>query len=183
MSRLVTFGCSNTYGTALPNPGTQAWPSVLARMLGYECVNLAEPASSPRFAAFQIQRFDFESTDIAIISWPEPTRYCFVNTDDTVKHIGVWHHNKEKKWSSFYKELFSNRHAFFDFMLSHDYANMYFASKNILYLDYYSAYTYIDNAPEKYRMELLDYGSDNVHPGVESHKYFAEKIYKDIKEI
>lgn len=45
---LVTNGCSCTRGEELIDPQTQAWPVLLAEILGVECVNLARDGSSNR---------------------------------------------------------------------------------------------------------------------------------------
>lgn len=45
---LVTNGCSCARGEELTNPTVDAWPSVLARRLGVELVNLARDGSSNR---------------------------------------------------------------------------------------------------------------------------------------
>ena len=96
MHRLVAFGCSNTYGEALENPQEQAWPSVLAEMLNYECVNLSYPGSSPRYVIYKMQKFNFRKTDIVVVLWPEVSRYCCIQEDDSVKHIGIWYYSKDK---------------------------------------------------------------------------------------
>ena len=43
ISHLVVNGCSWSYGYGLDNPREQAWPALLARILGCELVNLAVP--------------------------------------------------------------------------------------------------------------------------------------------
>lgn len=180
MSRIIAFGCSNTVGTSLPDPKKQSWPSILATMLECDYVNLAVEGSSPRYAIYQIQQFEFLETDIVVILWPEITRYCFINDDRSVKHIGIWHYSKDTITTKLYKDLFTNIHALYDYKLFNDYALLFFSNKKIKYFNYFGPYTYIDKS--KYQMELLDYGLDGRHPGIESHKYFAEKVYNDLKE-
>ena len=180
MHRLVAFGCSNTYGEALENPKEQAWPSVLAEMLNYECVNLSYPGSSPRYVIYKMQKFNFRKTDIVVVLWPEVSRYCCIQEDDSVKHIGIWYYSKGKTTKNLYEEMFTKKHAEYDFDLFDSYAKMLFNNKNIKYLDYVGPYFWLDK--NKYKMELLDYGSDGRHPGVKSHKNFAQYVYKNIKE-
>ena len=43
IKRIVASGCSFTYGDGLENPKEQAWPAQLAKSLGVDCVNLAQP--------------------------------------------------------------------------------------------------------------------------------------------
>ena len=47
--KLVTAGCSFTFGQGLSNPKTQSWPAVLANKLGLECVNLGHCGASNEF--------------------------------------------------------------------------------------------------------------------------------------
>lgn len=42
MKRLVTSGCSFTYGKGLDDPSRESWPSRLAEMSTLDCVNLGE---------------------------------------------------------------------------------------------------------------------------------------------
>ena len=57
--RLVTFGCSNTYGSFLPGemitqakPSKYAWPAVLSNKLGIECVNKGIGGASNKLISY-----------------------------------------------------------------------------------------------------------------------------------
>ena len=63
--RLITFGCSNTYGHGLPdchvppneagpNPSKVAWPQLLADRRGLECVNLGQPGGSNKLCGGEL---------------------------------------------------------------------------------------------------------------------------------
>ena len=43
---LHAFGCSFTYGSSCRDPSTDAWPQVLAKLLGTTCANWGEPSAS-----------------------------------------------------------------------------------------------------------------------------------------
>ena len=45
MSRLITFGCSNTFGEGLHN-ANDAWPVQLSNLLDIECINLGRSGNS-----------------------------------------------------------------------------------------------------------------------------------------
>ena len=98
MTRLVAFGCSNTYGEALPDcwyevragewgardtPSTQAWPALLADQLGLLCVNRAVPGGSNKLMLHRILNTEFLEGDVVIAAWTYPTRWCTINTDDS----------------------------------------------------------------------------------------------------
>lgn len=44
--RLITHGCSFTYGEELQDPSVSSWPALVASQLGIELLNLARPAYS-----------------------------------------------------------------------------------------------------------------------------------------
>lgn len=85
MSRLVTFGCSHTYGHGLedciiegnrpgPLPSKFAWPNHLGNMLGLETINMARPGASNLEILCNILKFDFQDTDIVVILWTDHAR-------------------------------------------------------------------------------------------------------------
>lgn len=89
MPRLVTFGCSNTYGQALvdcygpggrngPYPSKFAWPQLLADKLGYECRNASIPGGSHKIIRWRIQNFDFQPDDLVVVLWTNPDRHCII---------------------------------------------------------------------------------------------------------
>ena len=85
MSRLLAFGCSNTYGHGLedcllkdnqpgPQPSKFAWPSLLANKLNIPCLNLAEPGSSNQDILRKILSEDIHENDIIVILWTHYSR-------------------------------------------------------------------------------------------------------------
>ena len=128
-----------------------------------------------------MQNFTFEKDDIVVTLWPEITRYCFIQDDKSVKHLGIWYYNRREEETKLYKDMFTETHAKYDFDLFDSFANMHFDKLGIRYLDYIGPYFYAD--VDKFKMELIDKGTDNKHPGKESHSKFAHKVYHDIKEI
>ena len=77
--RLVTFGCSFTYGSALadtyeftPGPSIYAWPNIFAKELNLECVNKVIPGASNKEILHYIQNFEFRSNDTVCVLWTYP---------------------------------------------------------------------------------------------------------------
>ena len=99
MSRLIAFGCSNTFGEGLPDcwdtkknrpfdiPSRYAWPSLVADKLGIECINLSIPGSSNKHICNKILETDFRNDDIVIILWTYYSRYCIFNDDGSTSRI------------------------------------------------------------------------------------------------
>jgi hypothetical protein len=92
MSRLVAFGCSNTYGEGLPDcwddgqagpkPSKYVWPQLLADDLNLECVNLSVPGTSNKQICNDILNTNFKPTDIVFIMWTYFSRTCCFQDND-----------------------------------------------------------------------------------------------------
>ena len=85
MSRLLAFGCSNTYGHGLedcllkdnqpgPQPSKFAWPSVLANLLDKQVLNLSEPGSSNQDILRKVLSTKFLHDDMVVILWTHYSR-------------------------------------------------------------------------------------------------------------
>lgn len=96
MARLVSFGCSNTFGDCLPDcdlgpigwaradlsprrlagnsPSSLAWPKLAADALSIDVVNLAASGSSNFEILNSIMLFDFVAGDIAAVLWTYTNR-------------------------------------------------------------------------------------------------------------
>lgn len=100
MNRLVTFGCSFTYGDELPDcqspvslkntPSEYAWPQLTAQQLNLECVNMAEPSIGNKHILFKILNFDFAPTDTVVIMWTLFERHCVIDDHFEVTDLGPW---------------------------------------------------------------------------------------------
>lgn len=89
MPRLISFGCSNTYGEGLPDcwddieccagpkSSKYAWPQLTADALNLECVNLGVPGTSNKQICNDVLNTKFEKNDIVAIMWTYFTRTCF----------------------------------------------------------------------------------------------------------
>ena len=115
MLRLITFGCSYTYGEGLSdvkksilggNPINQSklgWASLLSQKLNLELVNISYPGTSNTEILYNILTFDFKSTDIVVIMWTHPIRDIMF--DSWTKFIsfrtrlGFWKKETNKAWA------------------------------------------------------------------------------------
>lgn len=110
MSRLVTFGCSFTYGAELPDcqnpeslkntPSEYAWPQLAAQQLNLECVNTAEPGFGNKHILHEIINFDFLPSDIVIVLWSFFNRHCVITENHTVVDLGPWHICSDSSYAS-----------------------------------------------------------------------------------
>ena len=85
MSRLVTFGCSHTYGHGLEDcllednrPGREpskfAWPSLLGEMLDLDVVNMSMPGASNLHILYRMLQFKFQEDDQIVVLWTHTDR-------------------------------------------------------------------------------------------------------------
>jgi hypothetical protein len=100
--RLVTFGCSHTYGEGIlpedvlvrfsgndPKPSTASWAAQLANKLDVELVNLAVRGTSVNFLANSLLTSDIKQDDIIAILFPSLERFTFLGnkanrTEETI---------------------------------------------------------------------------------------------------
>jgi hypothetical protein len=114
--RIIAFGCSYTYGHGLSdclkndkitqgsNPSKLAFPSLLAKQLDCQTVNLGKSGNSNKEIWHDILNFKFQEEDIAVITWTYFSRFCIIKSD-IIKRINPW--KEEEKL--FYMN-YSNRH-------------------------------------------------------------------------
>ena len=77
--RLITHGCSFTYGEELSNPSASCWPRLIADSLDIELLNLAKPSYSNDGILEDISAIDLGPDDLVIICW---TTYLRIKMED-----------------------------------------------------------------------------------------------------
>jgi hypothetical protein len=106
MSRLIAFGCSNTYGQGLPDchfknkaggsfPGTHpskhAWPEQLGKLLNVQqVINMSKPGSSNKQIWHTIFNFNFEPDDFVVCHWSLIHRSCIFYPNKELLGLGIW---------------------------------------------------------------------------------------------
>ena len=79
--KLLTLGCSFTYGDELDDRMTQSWPSQLCKVNGWDLVNLAKSGgSNDRIIRTLLEEIDKEY-DIVIIAWTYIERFMIKDGD------------------------------------------------------------------------------------------------------
>jgi hypothetical protein len=73
--RLLTVGCSFTYGEELTNPESQSWSALLAEEFKYELTNLGKCGGSNDYIFRTAVEYTVdERYDLIIVQWTEPSR-------------------------------------------------------------------------------------------------------------
>jgi len=207
MNRIITIGCSHTYGDALDDnwdfeknetiknfPSKFSWPNLLGKMMGMECVNLSSSGASNYSIQQKLVTTSLKKTDIVFILWTYSDRIHFFR-DEIGKHIFI------NSWSdtNIAKLWYENFYFDYDNYL-----------KNILIINQVDSF--LKNRVEKcYHMiveetmtKLFDNSihkipilcskfenilnsnpkaNDNWHMGKEGHRVFSEEILKSIGDI
>lgn len=197
MTRLITFGCSLTYGQGLPDcnstsspPSQLGWPKILSDNLGKELVNISSPGASNLEILFNILNFKFIPTDEVVIMWSYAFRDLeFKRSFFNFKKIKFTPHKilLNKPW---YKKQWLPTETLDDYIVKSwiymHHADMYLKSKNIKFLHYPVCPTELDKLKIEsivlnnlcmdgiYSVDLAD---DNMHPGLKSNQLTADHIY------
>lgn len=195
--RLITFGCSYTYGHGLDDcfvppihagksPSKLAWPSLVSNSMNFELVNNSQCGSSNLEILFRILQFNFISTDQIIIMWSFPDR-DMVFRNGSILQI-IWQDKSIfKHWSEVHTEEDMAIRTWF--YIQH--SSLFLQSKNLKYYNIFANYNYLKNYRPNFMeidfldydmSEKLDYALDNKHPGPITHKRLAERIMKKLSK-
>lgn len=199
--RLITFGCSFTYGLALEDPSSQAWPAVLGKLTNRTVINNGASGSSNLEILSRILNFNFQKDDLVVIGWTYCNRDVIFNKNGEHKKITAWMEGDDfKKWL----ELHSEYDIEFRSGIYIHHAETYLDNLKIKNCGFWavpSAGNRIDrfltnlfnnatrmpvfvkkNTLHTGIMNLVDFASNNSHPGPIAHKNAAEKLFKIINE-
>ena len=82
--KVLTVGCSFTFGEELEHPYADAWPVVLARKNEWELTNQGKPGgSNDRSIRVVFEEID-NNYDLIIVAWTVPDRFEVANGDNTI---------------------------------------------------------------------------------------------------
>ena len=205
MPRLITFGCSNTYGHGLEDCVTDsgmhgqlasktAWPNTIGKLLNCsEVVNQSSPGASNKFIWKTIVDFEFKQDDLVIIMWSYSDRHCFFFNDQCLR-IGPWVKDKANRF--YYKLFYSKNDSILDFFNRADHSKRYLDSLHLV--NYHTAvgpttvnallklpkwFSVRFTSTSLYTIrDLHPRALDGMHPGQHAHDQFANDLYLEILE-
>lgn len=211
MFRLITFGCSNTYGQGLPDcgeppkylgeqPSQLAWPSILAKRIDRLCDNQANPGNSNRQILWQIINYgNYDLKDVVVILWAPRIRSSIITGrgrwDHIPLHIPEWEGQPDENrvWRKYKVKTLNEYDNIIESLHYIDYAHRILSERVHTVMHYVSDddllthnETYIQPkliANGKKYMSRYPLALDGGHPGEEGHAAFANKIYKDFKSL
>jgi len=193
MSRIIAFGCSNTFGQGSPDcvtarrgdpPSRYAWPAVLGRLLNRPVLNLAVPGASNLEILHQITLTEFKPGDLVYVFWSYLDRWSIIRESDVVQ-IGPWIQEFPKRKNmieTWYKYFHDDYHAQFMYRIIVEEARR-LISKTV------TTCTFLEPGPSGIQFgfpmlpidldqlrERFPVGLDNVHVGTEAHRYIAAQL-------
>ena len=205
MPRLVTFGCSFTYGHGLPDchvepnlpgdsPSQHAWPNLLAKKLGYDCLNLAVCGSGNYQILLDILRTDFKPDDVVVIGYSYFTRFNYYQMIDKISEGTLVKYETAKHKLILLRDLNLISHydekLYWDNWLVMQHAELLLNSKNIKNYSFLNVpHGAIENKPDLIELNNFfntihliskDYALDKKHPGIMSHRLQSERLYSII---
>ena len=197
--RLVASGCSITFGHGLKDcysgkrkigpgdkPSEYAWPSVLADILGLECVNLSSPGASNKRIAHTLCSTELTDTDLVIVNWSYANRYCVI-TENEIIDLGFF--KGRHKINKSFMNLADANDLMLDSILRVDYTKLLLDKNKITNFHTLSNKKDFNSYTNKNMLttsmgpirDMFPLAIDKSHPGREAHAYFAEEIYREIQ--
>lgn len=106
-NRLITFGCSHTFGVALsdtsdtwdenikefkqdPNnrtPSKFAWPEILGKLINRITINKANFSASNNLICFKALNYNWQENDIGVFLWTHNERRTFFKSEQSTKEL------------------------------------------------------------------------------------------------
>jgi hypothetical protein len=202
MSRLITFGCSYTYGHGLedchiepkspgPNPSKYAWPNLLGQMLGLDVVNYSNPGASNIHILWKLLNFDFTDDDLCVIMWSHFGREPFSNLKYDSDNID-WDNYEDSVVKSL--PTLSRENIVIRNIIDIHHGYLHLTNKNIKHLFIMGPIDALlyklpgikiptlmtDIHVKKY---LVDLALDGMHPGPNTHMNIAKELMDKINVI
>ena len=213
MSRLIAFGCSNTFGQGLPDchivnkagkfypglhPSKHAWPSKLGKLLGVEqVINMGKPGSSNKQIWNTIINFDFLDDDLVVCHWSLIHRSCIFYPNKDLIALGLWA-IPEMNIGSAYQKYLAVTDSDYNLMIEscayidHAHLSLKNRVKHLYHVVFRSdeftnkpSWCSFDFVTEAgYYKSHFPLALDNAHTGVQGHKKLAKDIFnKHIQKL
>jgi hypothetical protein len=207
MSRLITFGCSYTFGHGLPDcldqevdgcripPETASnlgWPVILANKMNRTLINVSRPGSSNLEILYSILSFDFQSTDQIVVMWSHNIRDIIFTEDDMNPllrlRLGPW---SNERYAQQWVLKVTERDYCLKTWIYIQHSDLFFEKKNIKWLHYPAAphellefkFNFINSDHICFDgFKIVDDAEDNKHPGLKTQQLIADKIYNQLYE-
>lgn len=209
MNKLITYGCSFTYGEGLSDcwniktkkagdkPSKYAWPHLLSKKLNVSYDNRGKPGTSNKFICNSILNTKFDTNDLVVILWTFFNRTCIlenqnmplriINSDVENYDISARQRNFSKEW---FKTFYYTYDTLFENYLKINYTNAHLNNQNVKVCNFILDRNLNFEIPIWNNVDCvpihLDYdlplAMDNKHPGIQAQGNIADKIYYTVNK-
>jgi hypothetical protein len=204
MQRIITFGCSVTYGHGLNDcyvspdlpgavPSQQGWPSILAEYYGVSLDNQSVCGNSNLAILHDILKYKFLKHDVAIIMWSFTGRDLIFGEKNLFGKqgsipVGTWQKTElATHWQATHSEADVATRSW----LYIHHASLFLKSIGVSVFNVLADYPTLKKYKPKflnlefchtgkYASSPIDYALDNKHPGPRTHIIMADTIKKVI---
>lgn len=197
-NKLVTFGCSFTFGHGLsdchvspdwpsPTPSIYAWPSIVSNSLNNRLDNKSKCGASNLEILYKILNYNFNNNDLVVVMWSMPNRDVIFK-DQSMIPLGVWNTDTlTKDWINVHSE---EDLAIRSWLYIH-HASLYFKEKQIKHYNIFANLNFLKkHKPSFLNIDYLeidmgegvDRALDGEHPGPKTHKMIADQLLTAIKK-
>jgi hypothetical protein len=194
--QLWVAGCSTSLGVAVQH--SERYANIVSSNLGLDLNMLAQSGSSIAWSAGQILKSNINSGDIVIWGLTTVDRFQWYSRGH-LEHIGANYYQLNPNFNKVIKlELLDHEHRLYE-SLDSIYQVQNFCNKINARLILVGIHANIELSTRlvqkdnfvmiqglsglDWNSEFLDYGTDNLHPGPTTHKFYAEKILNKIKNL
>ena len=195
-NQAVFLGCSFTAGIGLPDSNTH-YSTLVAKHFDKEILNLAVPGGSNSLIFDRYTQLDFYPGQLVVIQLTHPGRlhYCDTNQRLQAVRFADNSHSLNRQMIEIYHRDF----LFYELLIKLRAMISIARAKNIKLVFWLINYkdemiyskldqTYFYNMPEFVPAScvenyILDSGTDNIHPGIQSNKFIADTLIEYIENV
>ena len=195
-NQAVFLGCSFTAGIGLPDSNTH-YSTLIAKHFDKEILNLAVPGGSNSLIFDRYTQLDFYPGQLVVIQLTHPSRLHYCDTNQRLQAVRFA--DNDHLLNRQMIEIYHKDFLFYELLIKLRAMISIARAKNIKLVFWLMNYkdkmiysrldqTYFYHMPEFVPaswMEnyILDSGTDNLHPGIQSNKFIADTLIKYIENI
>ena len=187
--QIWVVGCSFSHGIGVSE--TERYGNLLGKKLDLPVSFLTTAGTSIKWAANQILRSDIQKQDIVVWGITGSSRFTFLDDRDSLHHVTLINYNNSHEFTQLVdKNFFVSNHMCYESIPYIDQVMKYFESIGNKYILGMFPLNIIEHESKilKYVSQFnnsillytdhkfLDTGSDDLHPGVKQHQWYANTI-------
>jgi hypothetical protein len=194
---IVFLGCSFTAGTALPGPVNNRYANIVAKHFKKNCVNLSMGGGSNSRSFDIFGQLDFQKNQIVVLQLTGLERLRYIDDNKNKKDMMFTSLNKQDIEA--FTKIYHKDFLFYELLSRLKISIRYAREKELRLVFWLIDYknkelfsledqTYFYNFPEFVPGFLLadylvDFGIDNLHPGIQSNRIIADALITHIENI